>query len=79
VLHGDPAPPPEKGAEPPSQFLPHFYCGEMAGCIKMALGMELGLSPRDFCVRCGRSPFLQKGGRVPQFLPMYIVAKWLDA
>jgi len=44
---GDPAPP-QKGAEPPFQFSAHFYCGQKAGCIKMPLGMEVGLSPGDF-------------------------------
>ena len=33
VLDGDPAPPPKKGGAPP-QFSAHFYCGQMAGCIK---------------------------------------------
>jgi len=97
VLDGDPAPPQQKGAEPPSpsfgpcllspngcmgqdgtchggglwsspqcarrgpssspktgalgrapQLLAHFYCGQTAGCIKMPLGMEIGLSPGVF-------------------------------
>ena len=48
VLDGDSAPLPRKGAEPPPQFSAHFYCGLTAGCIKMPLGMEVGLSPRDF-------------------------------
>jgi len=25
-----------------------LYCGETAACIKMPLGMELGLGPGDF-------------------------------
>jgi len=28
--------------------LAHLYCGETAACIKMPLGMELGLGPGDF-------------------------------
>jgi len=28
----DPAPVAKKGAEPPPQFLAHFYCGQRAGC-----------------------------------------------
>jgi len=39
---------PKKGAEPPPQFSAHFYCGQTAACIKMPLGMEVGLSPGDF-------------------------------
>ena len=46
VLDGDPALPPLKGHSP--QFSAHFYFGQMAGCIKMPLGTEVGLSPGDF-------------------------------
>jgi len=56
LLDGDPAPSPKRGldshlAEPPRpfpQFSAHFYCGPTAGCIKMPLGMEVGLSTGDF-------------------------------
>ena len=48
VLDGDTVPFPQKGAEPPPQFLVYFCCGQMAGCINMPLGMEVGLSPGDF-------------------------------
>jgi len=41
VLEGDPAPPSKKGHNP--QFSAHVYCGQMAGWIKMPLGMEMGL------------------------------------
>ena len=33
-------PPPQKGAEP-LKFSAHVYCGQTAGWIKMALGMEV--------------------------------------
>ena len=62
VLHGDPAPLPKKGAEP--QFSAHFYCGQTAGCIKMPLVMEVGLSLGDFVL-------------APNFRPMSFVAKRL--
>ena len=39
---------PEKGAEPPPKFSAHVYCGQTAACIKMPLGMEVGLSLGDF-------------------------------
>ena len=42
------APLPQKGAEPPPQFLAHFYCGQTAKCIKMPFSMDVGLSPGDF-------------------------------
>jgi len=47
MLDGDPAPPP-KGGGAPHQFSAHFYCGQTTGCIKMPLGMDVGLSPADF-------------------------------
>ena len=47
VLHGDPAPPPPKGAGAP-KFSVHVYCGQTAGWMKLMLGMEIGLSPGDF-------------------------------
>ena len=34
---------PTKEVEPPPQFSAHFYCGQTARCIKMSLGMEVGL------------------------------------
>ena len=40
-----PSPLPQKGAQPPPQLSTHFYCGQTAGWIKMALGMEVGLGP----------------------------------
>jgi len=49
VLHGDRAPFLQNGVEPLSQFSAHFYIGQTAGCIKMLLGMEVGLSPRPLC------------------------------
>jgi len=47
VLDGDPAHPPQKGAEP-RKFSAHVYCGRTAGWSKMPLGMEVGLSPGVF-------------------------------
>jgi len=47
VLDGDPAPPPQNGAEPPQNFPAHMYCGQTAGWIKMALGVEVGLDSSD--------------------------------
>ena len=53
-------PPPQKGAEPP-QFSAHFYCGQTAGWIKMALGMEVGLSPGNFVLDGEPAPSPKKG------------------
>ena len=57
VLGGDPAPPPQGGTAP--QFSGHICCGQMAACIKMSLGMELGLGPGDFVLNA-RSPTQKK-------------------
>ena len=46
LLDGDTVPLPKQGAEPP-KFSAHLYCGQMAGCIKMLHGMEVGLGLRD--------------------------------
>ena len=57
-------PHPQKGAEPPPQFSAHFYCGQTAACIKMPLGMEVGLSPGNFVLDGDPAPPLN-------FLPMF--------
>jgi len=41
-----PSLPPQKGGRAP-QFAAHIYCGEMAGWIKMALGMEVNFGLCD--------------------------------
>ena len=46
--------PPPKGGQGLPQFSAHFYCRQTAGCIKVPLGMEVGLGPGD-CVRWGPS------------------------
>ena len=48
VLDWDPAPFPKKGDGAPSKFSAHLYCGQTAGCIKMPLCMQVGLSLGDF-------------------------------
>jgi len=66
---------PTKG-EPPSQFSAHFYCGQTAGCIKMPLGMELGLSPGNFVLHGDPALYPRRGGAHPIF-GTSIVAKRL--
>jgi len=72
-----PSSPSPKGA----QQLPHFsadvYCGQMAKWIKVALGMEVGLSPGDIVLDRDPPPS-QKRVQLPNFWPMSIVAKRLD-
>jgi len=43
VRWGPNSPSPKRGAPP--KFSAHGYCGQTAGCIKMPLSMEVGLSP----------------------------------
>jgi len=77
VLDGDPGSPPPKGYSP--QFLAHICCGQMAGWIKMPLGIEVGLGQSDFVLDADPAPPPQKGGRCPNFWPISIMAKLLDA
>ena len=66
MLDVDPAPSSKRGPSHLPQFSAHFYCGQTAGCIKMPLGMEVGLSPRDV-VLGGDAAFPQQGGGAPRF------------
>jgi len=52
---------PPKGAH--SQYSAHVYCGQMAGWIKMSLGMEVGLSPGHVVLDGDPAP--SKRGTVP--------------
>jgi len=45
VLDGDAAPYPKRGGAPCRILGPFLYCGQTAGVIKVALGMEVGLGP----------------------------------
>ena len=56
---------PQKRAHPPTEFLAHVYCGQMAGWIKMELGMDVGISPGHI-VLDGDPALLPKRGRSPQ-------------
>jgi len=78
VLYGDPAHLPKKGAEPPLPIFGPFQLWPKGWMHQDATWyMEVGLSPGDF-VLDGHPVPPQKGGKVPNFQPMYIVAKRLD-
>jgi len=69
VRWGPSSPSPNGHHSPSTNFLfsPIFCFGQMAGWIKMPLGMEVGLIPGD-CVRWGpSSPPLKGGGAPAQF------------
>jgi len=65
VLHGDPAPPPQRGTALP-QYSAHICCGQMAAWVKMSLGMELGLGPGDFVLDGDPVPPPQKVAGAPR-------------
>jgi len=67
VLDGDPAPLPRRGTAP--QFSAHVHYGQMAGWIKMPLGMEIGLGPGDFVLDEDPAPRFPKMGRSPASPP----------
>ena len=83
VLDGYPVPLPKKeavlGGGAPSQFLAHVYCGQTAGWIKMALGTEVGLGPVHIVLDGDTAPLFKEGTEPPNFRPIFIVAKRLDA
>jgi len=65
VLDGDPAPFPKRGRSPGAQFSAHVYCGQTAGWIKMALGMEVDVGPGHFVL--DGDPASTPKGADPQF------------
>jgi len=76
VLDGDPGPLPQKGAEPLSPISAHFYCGQIAACIKMPLRVEVGLSPGDFVLDADPHP--PNSGPSLQIFGPFIVTIWMD-
>jgi len=65
VLYGDPAAPPQKGAElPPPQFSARVHCGKTDVWIKMQLAIEVGLGP-GYVVLDWDPAFLPKKGAEP--------------
>jgi len=79
VRWGPCSPSPKKGRS--AWFSAHVCCGQTAAWIKMALGIEVGLSPGDFVLDGDPAARPQKGGRcaLPNFRPISIVAELLDA
>jgi len=69
--------PSQKGGGATSPIFGH--CGQTVGCIKMPLGMNVGLSPGDF-VRWGPRPPSPKRGRSPSILGLCLLWPngWMD-
>ena len=75
VSDGDSSLPKKEGAQPP--FSAHVYCGQMAGWVKLPLGIEVGLGPGDIVLDGDPAP--PKRAQPPIFGSCSTVAKWLDA
>ena len=59
--------PPKRGQSPLPQFSAHFYCGQTAACMKIPLGMELGLVPGDIVLDGDHAPLHKRGRSPPPF------------
>ena len=59
-------------------FSAHICCGQMAACIKMPLGLKVGLGPDDFVLDRDPAPLSQKGQSPPQ-VSAHFVAKRMYA
>jgi len=70
----------ERGQSPLPNFLAHFCRGKTAGCIKMPLGIEVGLSPGDFVLDVDPAPHPKKGAEPPKFLSPCLLWPngWMD-
>jgi len=76
VLNGDPVT--LKGTHP--QFSANVHCGQMAAWTMMPLDVQVGLGPGDFVFDGNPAPSPEKRQSFqPNFWPMSIVAKQLDA
>jgi len=71
------SPSPKGGGAP--KFSAHVYCGQTAGWIKMTLDMKVGLGPVHIVLDGDTAPSPKKGTEPPNFWPIFIVAKRLDA
>jgi len=63
----EPSTPSPKGQSP--QFLAHFIVAKRLKCIKMPLGMEVGLIPGDFVLDGDPAPSPKRGGASAIFGP----------
>ena len=62
--------PPKKGVQPP--IFTHVYCGQTAGWIKMALGMEVGLGQGRIVLDGDPAPLPQKVAEPANFGPFLL-------
>ena len=65
---GTKSPPQKGGGTPAVKFSAHVCCGQTAGRIKMALGVEVGLGPGDVVLDGDPAPLPKRGrGPPPKF------------
>jgi len=65
--------------KPVRQFSAHVCCGQTAGWIKMARGMEVGLGPGHIVLDGHFAPLLKTGDRAPNFRPISVWSNgWMD-
>ena len=69
MLDGDRVPFLKRGRSPPFQYSAHCYRGQTAECIKMPLGMDVGLSPGNFVLDGDPVPVPKKGAEPRIFGP----------
>jgi len=78
MLHAGPSPSPKKGRSPPFFGL-CLLRPNASAWIKMQLGTEVGFGSGDIVLHGDPAHTPHKGGRAPNFRPIFIVAKRLDA
>ena len=79
VSDDEPAPSPQKGDRAHPQFSAHANCDQTAGMIKMALGMEVALSPGDFVLDGELAPPKKGHSPLPIFGPCLLWPNgWMD-
>jgi len=61
MLHGDPAPPPQKGDGAPNYRLLSVVAKRLHAWVKMPVGMEIGLGPGHIVLDRDPAPPPQKG------------------
>jgi len=68
------------GAELLPQFSAHVYCGQTAGWITVALGMEVGLGPGHIVLDGDTAPLPQKGTEPPPIFGPCLLRPngWMD-
>jgi len=73
VTWGPSYPSPKRGRSPSPQFPAHVYCGQKAGWIKVALGMEVGLGPRRIVIDGDPAPLSKNWTEPPPIFGPFLL------